>query len=180
MGGAYENVPGCSKTVNHEEEFPILDGEIYVKCYHTPCHTRGHVLYYLEADGDLGCQRGMEHESKMDGEYMIVSNVNRCVLTGDTVFIGGCGKFMEGDAKDMLKAMDIVMTLPSDTKIFCGHEYTKENLEFCLQAEQNHTPIAEAYEKFTNILDKGMYTVPSILREEKEYNVFMRCRTKFL
>jgi glyoxylase-like metal-dependent hydrolase (beta-lactamase superfamily II) len=32
--------------------------------------------------------------------------LNRIIFTGDTVFIGGCGKFFEGDASGMLYAMD--------------------------------------------------------------------------
>ena len=67
--------------------------------------------------------------------YKINQNVNRCAFTGDTVFIGGCGRFFEGKAADMLAAMDIMLTLPDDTKMFCGHEYTKANFEFCLKAE---------------------------------------------
>ena len=65
----------------------------------------------------------------------MIKNVNRCVFTGDTLFVAGCGRFFEGDAKDMLKNMDIIHTLPDDTKVFCGHEYTKGNFEFCLQVE---------------------------------------------
>ena len=71
----------------------------------------------------------------MKNEYKIVSGVNRALFSGDTLFIGGCGKFLEGGAADMLKAMDLIGGLPGDTRIFCGHENTKENLEFCLKAE---------------------------------------------
>jgi hydroxyacylglutathione hydrolase len=62
------------------------------------------------------------------------------VFTGDTVFIGGCGKFFEGSPDEMLKAMDLMNTLPLDTKIFCGHEYTRSNLKFCMKAEGSINP----------------------------------------
>mgnify|MGYP001807241274 CR=1 FL=1 len=62
--------------------------------------------------------------------YQDVQNVNRCLFTGDTIFIGGCGRFFEGTADQMLLAMDRASELPEDTKIFCGHEYTVKNLEF--------------------------------------------------
>jgi len=32
----------------------------------------------------------------MHGIYKLVKNLKRCVFTGDTIFIGGCGKFFEG------------------------------------------------------------------------------------
>ena len=60
----------------------------------------------------------------MMNEYMIVKGLDRCIFTGDTIFIGGCGRFFEGNAKGMLYAMDLMLSLPDDMKIFCGHEYT--------------------------------------------------------
>ena len=60
-----------------------------------------------------------------------MKNANRLLFTGDTIFVGGCGRFFEGDAKGMLNAMDIASELPKDTKLFVGHEYTLKNLEFC-------------------------------------------------
>ena len=35
----------------------------------------------------------------------------------------------------MLAAMDVARNFSDDTKIFCGHEYTKANMEFCMKAE---------------------------------------------
>ena len=66
------------------------------------------------------------------GKYQIVRGLNRCLFTGDTIFIAGCGKFFEGDATGMLAAIDRASELPDDTKVFCGHEYTMKNLEFGL------------------------------------------------
>lgn len=48
IGGAHDNIPGCTR--------PVQDGDILdihgikVRCLHTPCHTKGHILYYCEAD----------------------------------------------------------------------------------------------------------------------------------
>jgi len=71
----------------------------------------------------------------MDDKYMVVKNVNRCVFTGDTLFIGGCGRFFAGTAEEMLNSMDKIGELPDDTKVFCGHEYTNNNFSFCTKAE---------------------------------------------
>lgn len=47
-----------------------------------------------------------------------------------TLFIGGIGKFFEGDARDMYRILFHVLTkLPDETWVYCGHEYTKTNLK---------------------------------------------------
>lgn len=85
--------------------------------------------------------------------------------------------FFEGTPEGMVKAMDTVRGLPDDTKLFVGHEYTLPNMEFCQKTEGESNPkIGEFLEKYTSLLNKGDFTVPSILRDEKLYNVFMRCR----
>jgi hypothetical protein len=46
------------------------------------------------------------------------------------LFIGGIGKFFEGDARDMYRILFHVITkLPDDTWVYCGHEYTRNNLK---------------------------------------------------
>ena len=43
----------------------------------------------------------------------------RAVFTGDTLFIGGCGRFFEGNAKEMHKALnEVLAALPDDTKVY--------------------------------------------------------------
>lgn len=55
----------------------------------------------------------------------------RAVFTGDTLFIGGCGRFFEGNATEMHHALnEVLAALPDDTKVYPGHEYTKGNVKF--------------------------------------------------
>ena len=110
---------------------------VKISCLHTPCHTRGHILYYCEASHGEELKLDITRE----GPYQHVKNVNRCVFTGDTLFLGGCGRFFEGTADQMLRALDRVAELPADTKIFCGHEYTVKNLEFGMIAEPSNEHI---------------------------------------
>ena len=100
------------------------------------------------------------------------------MFTGDTIFVGGCGKFFEGTADQMLSAMDRASELPKDTKIFCGHEYTVKNLEFAILAEPDNKKIVDKQNFVSDLVKNGQYSVPSVLREELDYNVFMRCRTE--
>ena len=77
----------------------------------------------------------------------------------------------------MLNAMDRISELPDDTKIFVGHEYTVKNLEFGAMAEPENKFLTEKTKEFQELINQGYHTVPSILKEEKLFNVFMRCRT---
>ena len=77
----------------------------------------------------------------------------------------------------MLANMDFASSkLKPDCMVFCGHEYTLKNLEFCQKAEENNKDIEEAITKFKARVDQGLHTVPSFIRDELKHNVFMRCR----
>jgi glyoxylase-like metal-dependent hydrolase (beta-lactamase superfamily II) len=116
IGG--KDCASVTKTPAHGEEFKIGD-RISVKALHTPCHTQDSICYYMQ-DGD-----------------------QRAVFTGDTLFIGGmciafkplhplreshelilitgCGRFFEGNAKEMHKALnETLAALPDDTKVYVG------------------------------------------------------------
>ena len=81
---------------------------------HTPCHTQDSICFYFE-----------------DGP-------ERAVFTGDTLFIGGCGRFFEGNATEMHKALnEVLASLPDDTKVYPGHEYTKGNVRFAKKVLNN-------------------------------------------
>ena len=82
-------------------------GGIQISCLFTPCHTTGHICYYVTQDTD------------------------RFVFTGDTLFLGGSGRFFEGTAEMMYSAMvEKLGSLPADTKVYCGHEYSLQNLAY--------------------------------------------------
>ncbi|TRY84705.1 hypothetical protein DNTS_003920 [Danionella cerebrum] len=61
------------------------------------------------------------------------------VKTGDTLFVAGCGKFFEGTADEMYRALiEVLGRLPPETWVFCGHEYTINNLKFARHVEPNN------------------------------------------
>lgn len=94
-----------TKTPTHKSTFNI--GSITLTALHTPCHTQDSICYYA-VDGD-----------------------QKAVFTGDTLFVAGCGRFFEGNAKEMNKALnEVLAALPDDTKVYPGHEYTKSNIRF--------------------------------------------------
>ena len=169
------SVPGCTTPLKDGESIEI-DG-LKITAIHVPCHTTGHVMYLVKANDSPNEKIGtvLKHEKNAWVEY---SSINRALFTGDTIFVGGCGRFFEGTGADMLRIMDKVLTFPDDLHVFCGHEYTFGDAKFGIQVEPGNVNIKELLEKSANAEEKGEYVLPSTIGDEKKYNVFMRCRTK--
>lgn len=151
-GGSIDNVKGCTNKVENGDKIS-LGAEVNILSLHTPCHTKGHISYYVT---------GKEEESA-------------AVFTGDTLFIAGCGKFFEGTADQMYQSLCVTLgSLPKPTKVFCGHEYTVKNLQFASTVEPENTKIAEKLSWAQNQREVGLPTIPSTIAEELETNPFMR------
>ncbi|KAM8844593.1 hydroxyacylglutathione hydrolase, mitochondrial isoform 1-T1 [Spinachia spinachia] len=152
--GGDDRVDAITKKVSHSNNLKV--GSLNIKCLFTPCHTTGHICYYVTKDK---------------------STEPPAVFTGDTLFVAGCGKFFEGTAEQMHKALiDILGGLPHETRVYCGHEYTVSNLKFARHVEPDNEDIknklAWAKEKCSN----GEPTIPSTLAEEFTFNPFMRVK----
>ena len=52
------------------------------------------------------------------------------LFCGDTLFSGGCGRVFEGTFEQMHASILKLKSLPANTKIYAGHEYTQSNLKF--------------------------------------------------
>jgi len=131
----------------------ITIGSIKITVYFTPCHTKGHVLYFAQQEGAKA----------------------PAIFTGDTLFIAGCGRFFEGDAKQMHHALNEVITsLPHATLVYCGHEYTVANLKFAKTVDPKNQALLSKLEWAEAKVSKKEYTVPSTIAEELTFNPFMR------
>jgi len=100
--GGDQSLLALNHQVKDNEKLKI--GELEVTCLSTPCHTAGHICYLVK-----------------DGK-------EQAVFTGDTLFIGGCGKFFEGTAAQMQSSLQKLASLDPKTLVYCGHEYTKKIL----------------------------------------------------
>lgn len=68
-------------------------------------------------------------------------------FAGDTLFIGGCGRFFEGTAEQMYSALvEKLGKLPDSTQVYCGHEYTLQNLKFGAHVEPKNNFIKDKTE----------------------------------
>ncbi|KAH1015808.1 hydroxyacylglutathione hydrolase, mitochondrial isoform X2 [Dendroctonus ponderosae] len=148
--GGDKRIGGLTNKVSDGDRFKI--GEIDVECLFTPCHTTGHICYYL---------------TDPKGET--------AVFTGDTLFVAGCGRFFEGTPQQMYTALvEKLSKLPDNTLVFCGHEYTQQNLKFARHVERENRDIMKASADADEKRQKGIPTVPSTILQEKKINPFMR------
>ncbi|CAJ1076511.1 hydroxyacylglutathione hydrolase-like protein [Xyrichtys novacula] len=150
--GGDDRIGGLTDKVSNDQELKF--NSINVRCLFTPCHTSGHMCYFVWEDECADAP---------------------AVFTGDTLFIGGCGRFLEGTAEQMYHNLTQVLgTLPQDTKIFCGHEYTIKNLKFAMLVEPENEKVKEMLSWARARDDDDKPTVPSTLMEEFDYNPFLR------
>ena len=112
-----------------------------------PGHTRAHVAYY-----------GLES-----------------LFCGDTLFACGCGRVFEGTAAQMLDSLTKLATLPDETKVYCGHEYTLANIKFARAVDPENRMLAAREERARALRAAGRPTLPSTLGEERATNPFLRC-----
>jgi len=151
--GGSQKVPALTQLVKDKDEFSI--GEtIRVKCLATPCHTQDSICY---------------HATSTDGSHP------GGVFTGDTLFIAGCGRFFEGTPAEMHSSLSYLGTLPETTLVYCGHEYTKDNVAFALSVD----PQNDALQKLAQTCrEKTVTTGLSTIGDEKTWNPFMRLQTE--
>ena len=71
----------------------------------------------------------------------------------------------------MHRALSYLGTLPDETRVYNGHEYTRGNLKFGKMIEPE-TPGMKRLEKLVE--DNAQTTGKSTIGDEKEWNVFMR------
>ena len=96
------------------------------------------------------------------------------LFCGDTLFSLGCGRLFEGTPRDMLGALDQLAALPAETLVCCGHEYTLANAAFARVVEPDNPALRRRLEEATTMRDRGLPTLPSTLRGERDTNPFLR------
>lgn len=96
------------------------------------------------------------------------------VFCGDTLFSIGCGRLFEGDPEMMLRSLAKLRGLPDETRVYCGHEYTENNVRFAMGLEAESRALQEYAEKIKERRANGLATVPSRLGDEKILNPFLR------
>ncbi|PYE79336.1 hydroxyacylglutathione hydrolase [Xylophilus ampelinus] len=118
-----------------------------------PGHTAGHIAFFCD---------------DVDGAPLL--------LSGDTLFSGGCGRIFEGTPAQMLASLDALAALPDATRVCCGHEYTLSNLAFAQAVEPGNPALVAYGDRCKRLRARGLPTLPSTLGLEREVNPFLRSR----
>lgn len=118
----------------------------------TPGHTRSHICYYEPQKHWLFC--------------------------GDTLFSAGCGRVFDGTMQELHESLLKLGNLPDETQIYCGHEYTRNNLRFAATVEPDNVTIGT----YATVLNENRtkISLPSTIKMEKKINPFMRTTTPSL
>ncbi|XP_022932767.1 probable hydroxyacylglutathione hydrolase 2, chloroplastic isoform X1 [Cucurbita moschata] len=142
----HDRIPGIDITLRDGDKWMFAGHEVHVM--ETPGHTRGHISFYFPGSA--------------------------AIFTGDTLFSLSCGKLFEGTPEQMLSSLKKITSLPDDTNIFCGHEYTLSNSKFALSIEPKNEALKSFATQVANLRSKGLPTIPTTLKMEKMCNPFLR------
>ena len=99
---------------------------------------------------------------------------NPLLFCGDTLFVAGCGRIFEGTAKQMHTSLTKLAALPSNTEVYCAHEYTLSNLLFAQAVEPENRSLASHILTCKELRLNNRPTVPSLIGRELQINPFLR------
>ena len=120
------------------------------KIMHIPGHTSGHICFHFFQE--------------------------KIVFTGDTLFSLGCGRIFEGTHQEMFNSLNKIKSLPNETKVYCGHEYTVNNSKFCIQYDSDNLNLKKKIKDINKKIINGSPTIPSTIKEELDCNIFLRTK----
>jgi hydroxyacylglutathione hydrolase len=147
-----DRIPGLTRVVTVSTRLSFAEHVINV--LETPGHTLGHVTYFFPDDA--------------------------MVFTGDTLFSLGCGRVFEGEAHMMWESISKIATLPGDTNLYCGHEYTLNNARFAMTIEPENEALKARVTEVEALRAAGKPTLPSTLNVEKATNPFLRPQSRII
>ncbi len=150
---------GCSVIAGQDKRMPYTDVAIHRDGSHevigltmqvitVPGHTNSHIAFYFP---------------KL-----------KVLFSGDSLFSIGCGRLFEGTPKEMVASLKKLATLDDQTMVYCGHEYTLDNIAFARSLEPHNVALKEKEAQVHRDLENLGRSIPSLIGEEKKLNPFLR------
>lgn len=139
-------IPGIDKVLIQGDEIQL--GKETAKIIATPGHTLGHIIYHFADSNALFC--------------------------GDTLFSMGCGRLFEGTAEQMWQSLQKIKRLPTQTQIYCAHEYTQANAKFALTIEPDNQALQKRISEVRQLRTENKATIPCTIEQELTTNPFLR------
>ena len=143
---AQASIPRVDHWLKHGDTVQV--GNITLNVLDTPGHTMSHICLYHDSD-------------------------NPVLICGDTLFNAGVGNCYSGDSAVLYESIaKFICDLPDKTRIYPGHDYIENNLEFAAVREPDNTRISELLDEVSQqtpdtrlVTDLGM---------ERKINPFFR------
>ena len=143
-----ERIPGIDIFLEDDQ---IWEADNFkAKIIHVPGHTTGHICFNFFQE--------------------------KLVFTGDTLFSLGCGRIFEGTYEQMYESLTKIKSLPKETKIYCGHEYTLSNSKFCIKNDPDNQNLQKKIKQIKKLISNGLPTIPTTIKEELDCNIFLRAK----
>ncbi len=133
--------------VKDHDEIVLPELETTLRVLDVPGHTAVHVAYY--GGNSLFC--------------------------GDTLFGCGCGRIFDGSCEQLYHSLQKLEQLPDHTLVYCGHEYTLDNIDFALSVDPHNQALLERQKNSRELIAQHLPTLPSTMGLEKATNPFLRC-----
>lgn len=138
-------VPHATMGLKSEQTLTVLGSETTV--LGVPGHTLGQIAYYFPLQNAL--------------------------FAGDTLFSGGCGRLFEGTFQQMFESLGKIKSLPIDTQLYFGHEYTLNNIRFIKSRGVKDAFLDRYEEDCDKKLAHNMPVTPGLLATELKINPFL-------
>ena len=143
-----ERIPGIDIFLEDDQ---IWEADNFkAKIIHVPGHTTGHIGFNFFQE--------------------------KLAFTGDTLFSLGCGRIFEGTYEQMYESLNKIKSLPKETKIYCGHEYTLSNSKFCIKNDPDNQNLQKKIKQIKKLTSNGLPTIPTTIKEELDCNIFLRAK----
>src|SRR4051794_27923461 len=139
-------IPAVDETVSPGGTVSV--GTLEARVIDTPGHTVGHIAYWFEAA--------------------------KILFAADTLFSLGCGRVLEGTMSQMWRSLEALRTLPDDTQVYCGHEYTLSNARFAISVDPSNEALKRRAAEVETQRSRHQFTLPVLLGAEKRENPFLR------
>ena len=141
-----KRIPNIKKLLSNGDKISI--GKQFFDVLYIPGHTSGHIAYF--------------------------NKKHKILFVGDTIFSSGCGRIFEGTYEEMFNSLEKLKNLPGDTKIYCAHEYTLDNIKFALTLEPNNKELLKKLSNSIKLRQKRLPTIPTTISNELKTNPFLR------
>jgi hydroxyacylglutathione hydrolase len=139
---------GClTRSVGDGDWVELPDLGLTFQALHVPGHTLTHLAFV--GHGALFC--------------------------GDTLFSAGCGRMFEGTPLQMHGSLRRLASLPPETRVYCGHEYTAANLRFAAEVEPANSAATTHRATVEALRGRDAPSLPSSIALEAQINPFLRC-----